>query len=245
LGHLKTITNAEGKATNFTYQVDTGKICLLAAPEGSLMWIYADATGTITGIDHYTDPEGDWGFAYPDVFESGAKVKDVAVVTNPRSYETTYTFDNVANTLTVTDPVGATPDPSTEETDFPNDEAVEAIENVVNRLVMQYCPGNYFEEWDVDGLLDAVCALLPEGPEYYPADMPTDRTERFIAAEFVREKVFELTDQEIPYSVAVTVGAPIRPAGSDWSAAIRLRDAARMEILQHCGEPDAGGVTVE
>ncbi len=46
-------------------------------------------------------------------------------------------------------------------------------------------------------------------------------------------------------SVAVTVGAPIRPAGSDWAAAIRLRDAARAEILQHCGEPDAGGVTVE
>ncbi len=46
-------------------------------------------------------------------------------------------------------------------------------------------------------------------------------------------------------SVAVTVGAPILPAGSDWAAAIRLRDAARMEILQHCGEPDAGGVALE
>jgi 1-acyl-sn-glycerol-3-phosphate acyltransferase len=46
-------------------------------------------------------------------------------------------------------------------------------------------------------------------------------------------------------SVAVTVGEPIRPAGSDWAAAIRLRDAARAEILRHCGEPDAGGAPLE
>ena len=54
-------------------------------------------------------------------------------------------------------------------------------------------------------LLDDVAGLLPEGPEYYPSDMVTDRTERFASEEFIREKVFELTGQEIPYSVAVTV----------------------------------------
>ncbi len=57
----------------------------------------------------------------------------------------------------------------------------------------------------LEGLLDTLAALLPEGPEYYPPDVPTDRTERFIAQEFIREKVFELTGEEIPYSVAVTV----------------------------------------
>ncbi len=46
-------------------------------------------------------------------------------------------------------------------------------------------------------------------------------------------------------AVVVSVGAPIRPAGSDWGAAIRLRDAARAEILRHCGEPDAGDMTME
>jgi len=126
LGHLSRITNAEGKATQFTYQVDTGKICLLRAPEGSLMWIYADSTGEISGIDYYSDPQGDWRFEYPDVYDAGLKVKDVAEVTDPRGYLTTYAFDNRANTLTITDPMGATPDPSTEETAFPNDEAVEA-----------------------------------------------------------------------------------------------------------------------
>ena len=40
--------------------------------------------------------------------------------------------------------------------------------------------------------------------------------------------------------VSVIVSQPIVPQGSDWSAALRLRDAARAEILRHCGEPDLG-----
>jgi len=39
-------------------------------------------------------------------------------------------------------------------------------------------------------------------------------------------------------AVSVTIGAPIPPEGSDWAAAIRLRDAVRAEILRTCGEPD-------
>jgi 1-acyl-sn-glycerol-3-phosphate acyltransferase len=38
--------------------------------------------------------------------------------------------------------------------------------------------------------------------------------------------------------VSVTFGAPLPPNGTDWAAAVRLRDAARAEILRHCGEPD-------
>jgi len=39
-------------------------------------------------------------------------------------------------------------------------------------------------------------------------------------------------------AVSVVVGAPIAPAGSDWPAAVELRDRVRAEILRHCGEPD-------
>jgi hypothetical protein len=39
-------------------------------------------------------------------------------------------------------------------------------------------------------------------------------------------------------SLSVTVSAPIAPQGSDWGAAVQLRDAARAEILRNCGEPD-------
>lgn len=39
-------------------------------------------------------------------------------------------------------------------------------------------------------------------------------------------------------AVTVTIGEPVKPEGSGWSAAIKLRDSARLEILRHCGEPD-------
>ena len=57
----------------------------------------------------------------------------------------------------------------------------------------------------VDRLMGVVSSLLPEGPLYFPDDILTDVPERFVAAEIVREKVFRLTHEEIPYSVAVTV----------------------------------------
>lgn len=40
------------------------------------------------------------------------------------------------------------------------------------------------------------------------------------------------------YPVSVTIGAPIAPEGTDWNAAVKLRDRVRAEILKHCGEPD-------
>jgi GTP-binding protein Era len=47
--------------------------------------------------------------------------------------------------------------------------------------------------------------LLPQGPPLYGPEMLTDRTERFLAAELIREQVFLLTRQEMPYAVAVDV----------------------------------------
>ena len=57
----------------------------------------------------------------------------------------------------------------------------------------------------IEELLEAMEALLPKGPPFFPEDALTDLPERFIAAEMIREKVFRLTGQEIPYSTAVTV----------------------------------------
>ncbi|MHA8137944.1 GTPase Era [Lactobacillaceae bacterium Scapto_B20] len=58
---------------------------------------------------------------------------------------------------------------------------------------------------NVDELLGDLIAQLPNGPQYYPADQVTDHPERFIVAELIREKIFHLTRQEIPYSVAIDV----------------------------------------
>jgi GTP-binding protein Era len=57
----------------------------------------------------------------------------------------------------------------------------------------------------VSTLIGQILNLLPEGPRYFPEDMMTDRTERFIAAEIIREKITILTHQEIPYATAVVV----------------------------------------
>jgi GTP-binding protein Era len=57
----------------------------------------------------------------------------------------------------------------------------------------------------LDSLFAEILTLLPMGPRYFPEDIPTDASERFLCAEIVREKVFLLTSQEIPYSTAVQI----------------------------------------
>lgn len=54
-------------------------------------------------------------------------------------------------------------------------------------------------------LLEVIKNYLPPGPKYFPDDMITDQPERFLAAEFIREKIFNLTHQEIPYKTAVSI----------------------------------------
>ncbi len=56
-----------------------------------------------------------------------------------------------------------------------------------------------------DTVIDELLSLLPKGPRYFPEDIPTDASERFLVAEIVREKLFILTGQEIPYSSAVLI----------------------------------------
>ncbi len=58
---------------------------------------------------------------------------------------------------------------------------------------------------DLGSLVETVVKRLPAGPRYFPDDQLTDQPERFVVAELVREKVFELTKDEIPYSSAVVI----------------------------------------
>jgi len=57
----------------------------------------------------------------------------------------------------------------------------------------------------VDRVLQAVVARLPVGPRLFPEDMVTDRAERFLAAELIREQLFRQLGEEVPYATAVTV----------------------------------------
>ena len=57
----------------------------------------------------------------------------------------------------------------------------------------------------LDTLLDAIRPFIPEGEHLYGEDEITDRNERFLAAELLREKVFRFTGEELPYSVSVVI----------------------------------------
>jgi GTP-binding protein Era len=58
---------------------------------------------------------------------------------------------------------------------------------------------------DLEALARAIAAVLPEGPALYPDDDITDRDERFLAAEFIREKIFRQLGDEVPYGTAVEI----------------------------------------
>ncbi|MGX7030044.1 GTPase Era [Vagococcus zengguangii] len=63
---------------------------------------------------------------------------------------------------------------------------------------------------NVDNLLEKLTTYLEEGPQYYPADQITDHPEYFVVSELIREKVLQLTHEEVPHSVAVVVDSMTR-----------------------------------
>lgn len=58
---------------------------------------------------------------------------------------------------------------------------------------------------NVDELFKGIKEILPTGPMYYPTDQVMDHPEHFVVAEFIREKILELTREEVPHSVAVQI----------------------------------------
>lgn len=67
----------------------------------------------------------------------------------------------------------------------------------------QILPISAKENVNVDMLVNKIKEMLPEGPQYYPEEQLTDRSERFIVNEVIREKILLNYTKEIPYSVEV------------------------------------------
>jgi len=67
----------------------------------------------------------------------------------------------------------------------------------------------------VDRLEAAILALLPAGPAFYPRDQLTDQPETFFVAETIREQLFLLTRQEVPYAAAVRVEELVEREGGN------------------------------
>lgn len=83
---------------------------------------------------------------------------------------------------------------------------LEIIDNYRELLPFeQIVPISATEGNNVETLLNELLRYLPSGPQFYPEDQVTDHPEYFIVSELIREKVLELTREEIPHSVAVVV----------------------------------------
>ncbi|PKQ15923.1 MAG: GTPase Era [Actinobacteria bacterium HGW-Actinobacteria-7] len=61
------------------------------------------------------------------------------------------------------------------------------------------------KEFNLEGFYEAVFRFLPEGPRWFPADMPTDQPVEVMIAEFIREKILRRTHDEVPHAVGVQV----------------------------------------
>jgi len=89
---------------------------------------------------------------------------------------------------------------------IPKDDLLPIIERYCHlRSFQQIVPISALQGDGVEILLAELLKILPEGPKLFPEDMITDLPERFLVAELIREKVFQLTRQEIPYATAVVV----------------------------------------
>ncbi len=58
---------------------------------------------------------------------------------------------------------------------------------------------------NLDTVFNEIISLLPEGPAWFPKDQLTDKTERFIVSEIIREKILLNYQKEIPYSCEVAI----------------------------------------
>ena len=66
-------------------------------------------------------------------------------------------------------------------------------------------PVSALRQHNVDALEEQILTLLPKSAHFFPEDQITDRSQRFLAAEVVREKIMRQLGDELPYSIAVEI----------------------------------------
>jgi len=91
---------------------------------------------------------------------------------------------------------------------------------------------------DVERLLGIVKPYLPQQPWFYEEDALTDRTDRFLASELIREKLFRLTGDELPYTSTVVIDKFEEEGNLRRIAATIIveRDAHKGMVIGHDGE---------
>ncbi len=111
----------------------------------------------------------------------------------------------------------------------------------VSRITAQFpyaavVPVSALRDVQLDILLDEISARLPEGEHLFDADTLTDRPIRFIAAELIREKIFRLVGDELPYGCTVVIEQwEENDAGARIAACVVIERESHRPILLGAG----------
>jgi len=91
--------------------------------------------------------------------------------------------------------------------DLTNQEDLEKVVELWHRSFPDspVIPVSGLKKFNLDSMLNAILAKLPESPPFFPKDQLTDKYERFFASEIIREKILTNYKKEIPYSVEVEI----------------------------------------
>jgi len=83
------------------------------------------------------------------------------------------------------------------------DQLIEKFEalNIFEKVI----PISALLSFSVQKVVDTIVDILPLGPKYFPDDQITDEHERFFVSEIIREKIFEIYKEEIPFSTEVLI----------------------------------------
>ncbi len=100
-------------------------------------------------------------------------------------------------------------------------------------LFEKIIPVSAIGAFGIPDLLAAIKEFMPEHPKFYPDDQLSDATERFFVSEIIREKIFEMYKDEIPYSTEVVIDEFIEREGrKDYiSASIVLERESQKPII--------------
>ncbi|NBU89351.1 MAG: GTPase Era, partial [Betaproteobacteria bacterium] len=88
---------------------------------------------------------------------------------------------------------------------------------------------------DVERLLDILRPLLPQQPWFHDEDALTDRSEKFLASELIREKIFRLTGDELPYTSTVVIDKFEEEPGVRAARMVRIAATVIVEREAHKG----------
>jgi GTP-binding protein Era len=124
--------------------------------------------------------------------------------------------------------------------DLTNQDALEEMVDVWKNLLpaASIIPASALHGFNLDTILNAILANLPEGPEYFDKETLTDRTLRFFTSEIIREKVLTTYQKEIPYSVEVDIEEYVESDKIDRIRALLYvtRESQKAIIIGHQGK---------